>query len=105
MRVIFEMSGGYGGLYAAEPLTTEVDSEALPEAERDDLVRMARAAMASVPVPEQPEMAPDLMSYRLEIVDGDHWEIVLDDRTVPEDVWPLIEYMQATAIQKRLEQQ
>ena len=44
MRVRFEMSGGYGGLYAAEPLTTEVDSEALPEVERDDLVRMARAA-------------------------------------------------------------
>jgi hypothetical protein len=49
-------------------------------------------------------MAPDLMSYRLEIVDGDHWEVALDDRTVPEDVWPLIEYMQATAIQRRLEQ-
>ncbi len=105
MRVRFEMSGGYGSLYAAEPLTTEVDSEALPEVERDDLVRMARAAMAAVLVSEQPEMAPDLMSYRLEIVDGDHWEVVMDVQTVTEDVWPLIAYMLATAIQWRLEQQ
>jgi hypothetical protein len=51
--------------------------------------------MASVPVPEQLEITPDLMSYRLEIVDGDHWEVAF--RTVPEDMWPLIEYMQATA--------
>ena len=102
MKVHFEMSGGYGGLYAADPLAVDVDIEALPEDERAELRRMARDAMASPPVPDHPDVAPDLMTYRLRIDDGDRWEVVVDDRTMTEDMLPLVEYMQSIAIQKRM---
>ena len=102
MKVHFEMSGGYGGLYSLEPLVADVDSAALPEAERDEFLVMARAAIAAVPLPEQPEVTPDLMTYRLRVDDEDRWEVVLDDRSIAEEVWPLIDYMQAIAVQKRL---
>ena len=89
-------------MYAVDPLTVDVDAGTLPEGERAELLRLARDAMASVPLPNHPDVAPDLMTYRLRIVDGDHWEAVLDDRTMPENVWPLVEYMQSVAIQKRM---
>ena len=103
MKVHFEMSGGYGGLYAVDPLTADVDAATLPEGERAELLRLARDAMMSVPLPDQPDVVPDLMTYRLRIDDGDRWEAVLDDRTMPEEVWPLVEYMQSIAMHKRMD--
>ena len=103
MKVHFEMSGGYGGLYAVDPLTADVDAGTLPESERAELLRLARDAMISDPLPDQPDVIPDLMTYRLRIDDGDRWEAVPDDRTMPEEVWPLVEYMQSIAMQKRMD--
>lgn len=102
MHVRFEMTGGYGGLFALEPLVAEVDSASLPEDERDRVLEMARAAIASTVVPpEEAEPLPDLMTYKLRIVDDGVWEAVLDDRTVPERAWPLIDYMRDLALRGR----
>jgi hypothetical protein len=112
MRVRFEMSGGYGGLFAAEPLEVDVDSSTLPEKERAAFVEMVRVAMASDAVgAEQGEVMPDLMTYKLRIVDegaaedAPTWEAVVDDRTVPDEMVPLIDYMRTAALRRRAEQQ
>lgn len=103
MHVRFEMSGGYGGLFAHEPLAVDVESEDLPVEERPRFEELARAARDASPAPSEPsDAATDLMSYRLHIIDNDNsYDLVLDDLTVPDPTWPLIEFMRDLAIRRR----
>lgn len=104
MHVRFEMSGGYGGLFALEPLESEVNSTELPDVEREAFEAMARAAMAPpAEAPDDAATAADLMTYRLSFVDDESWEVVLDERTVPAETWPLLEHMRELAVRRRAE--
>lgn len=103
MHVRFEMSGGYGGLFIEEPLNTELTSDELPIEERPRFEEMAQAAIDASPTPsEASDAATDLTSYRLQIVNNhDSYDLVLDDLTVPDPTWPLIEFMRDLAIRDR----
>ena len=103
MYVRFEMSGGYGGLFATEPLTVELESDDLPDEQRPRFEKIARAALtAASESAAESDNAADLMSYKLHIVDGnDAYDYDLDDLTAPPETWPLIEYMRDLAVRRR----
>ncbi|HZR83974.1 MAG TPA: protealysin inhibitor emfourin [Candidatus Binatia bacterium] len=104
MRIEFEMSGGYGGLFAKSPLTYRVDVEALPEALRDELVGLVRSsAILDEPIaPGTPSQARDLMTYRLRIADGERdVSVTLDDQSAPARIRPLLQRLQRLAIEAR----
>jgi len=111
VRIHFEMSGGYGGLFAAEPLACFVDSDSLGEAEAAQLARLVHggrfedlesAAVAQGGDQRRRGAARDTMNYRLEVTDGGRTvEHRFDDVTMPAEVRPLVEQLKGIALRER----
>lgn len=102
MRVHFKMSGGYGGLFAAEPLEVEIDTDdpAVDAAVRAHLVGLVAATRSSLPAIDGGE-APDQMTYEITIDDGVPTAHQLTDAGMPESAWPLVEYLRDQALARR----
>ena len=106
MRITFELSGGYGGLFAKEPLTCHVDLDALPPDESAELqALLAESGLLGLDSASQPRAGasvPDAFCYRLTLVDdGPRRSHAFDDRTVPPAARPLLERLRRRAIEER----
>ena len=104
MRLHFEMTGGYSGVFAARPLVSDVAVDELPEAEGRavrELVRSTGLLDGGAAIgPRGPR--PDTLTYRLTITDGGRSQsFAFDDVTAPPSVRPLLEYLQKRAIAER----
>ena len=111
MLIRFEMSGGYGGLFAAEPLSCVIDIDDLGEVEAAQLSELvhegeldeADAALGSGDIGSAKSLAArDTMNYRLQVTDGGRTvEHRFDDVTMPAVVRPLVEQLRGIALRER----
>lgn len=106
MMIRFEMSGGYGGLFTAVPLSLSVSSDDLPPAEREELHRLIAesglldAGDTSPPGPDTP--VRDAFHYRIDIVEGGETHThQFDDTTAPVEARPLLDHLKSAAISQR----
>lgn len=106
MRIRFEFQGGYGGLFAAKPLTYDIDTDELPDAVRTELMGLIRSA--GIMEAEEPDRAAkagrgrDVYNYRLEIQDqGLRRSMAFDDANAPAKVRPLLQFLQKLAMERR----
>ena len=60
MRIKFEMSGGYGGLFATKPLALDVNTEGLPDETRNKLIDMVEASGVRHMAPNVPPPASSI---------------------------------------------
>jgi hypothetical protein len=116
VRIQFETSGGYGGLFATQPLRVEVDTDdatRLDAAEAAALVRLAEeSGLLTGPVQPPgrrgvgpaPGMARDVFTYRL-VISGEEGEraFAFDDTTLPPQARPLVQHLRELAVRRRLD--
>jgi hypothetical protein len=105
VRIDFEMSGGYGGLFAAQPLRLQLDTEELPAAVRDELATLVDdSGLLQAENTRTFERGPqrDALQYRVTISDGQAKSFALDDATAPVAARPLLERLKSMAIEKRM---
>jgi hypothetical protein len=106
MRIEFEMSGGYGGLFAKQPLALRVTVEDLPEDARRELTDLVAAsalleAAGAEPEP-RPVGRPDVLQYTLAISqEGQTRRFDFDDVTLPAAARPLVQWLQSRAVEQR----
>ena len=123
MRIDFEFSGGYGGLFARRPLALSLDSGELPAAQRQELTALVDASgimtMAPLPPggpPQGPPQGPppgpppgpqrDVFTYRLTISRGDlRKSFDFDDVTAPPALQPLLGFLRGLAIERQSERE
>jgi len=106
MRIEFEMSGGYGGLFATKPLSLDVDTGALSEEERGKLINLVNSSGVQDLEPQMlPPPAPsarDTFKYHLRITEaGENRSFAFDDSTVPASLRPLLDALRRRAIERR----
>lgn len=106
MRIKFEFQGGYGGLFAAQPLTCDVDVDQLPQEVRSEL--MGLIANAGIMGAESAQRrrsagrARDAYEYRLQIQDeGSQKSLAFNDASAPSEVRPLLQFLQQLALERR----
>lgn len=104
MRIEFEMSGGYGGLFAKQPLALRLSADDLPEPARralTDLVAASGLWEAAAAGPRPPGR-PDVLHYALAITrEGRTRRFEFDDVSLPAAARPLVQFLQARAIERR----
>ena len=101
MHIKFQVSGGFGGLFAALPLTLAIDDAELPQPDRDKLLTLLGEAKLLEQVGAS-EAARDTYQYRLEIEDGAANRVhTFDDVSAPATVRPLLQFLQKLAVQQR----
>ena len=106
MRIDFEFSGGYGGLFAAKPLGYRADTDALSEELRDRLLSLIAESgilgLEAAP-PTGPGPQRDVFNYRLTLGEGDDAKVfVFDDASAPPGVRPLLNALRQLAMAERL---
>lgn len=105
MHIKFQFSGGYGGLFAAQPLTLDFDAAALSKPDRDKLLTLIGDSkiLEQARVPEAgSDAARDTYSYKLEVEDRGVTRIyAFDDVSAPVTVRPLLQFLQQLALQQR----
>lgn len=107
MRITFEMSGGYGGLFAKRPLSYHVDTDELPEPVREKLLGLVRSCgilelQSEQMVPASPRR-PDVYSYALSVTErGVTSFYSFDDVSAPAAIRPLLQYLQERAVEQRM---
>ena len=107
MHVEFEFSGGYGGLFATEPLTYRAELEELPEETRSRLSELIRSSglLESEPpaVREGTGQARDTFTYRLSIREKNSIRrFCVDDVSAPPGVHPLLDFLRDLALESRM---
>ena len=106
MRIDFEFSGGFGGLFAAEPLGYRADTDALPQEQRDRLLSLIAESgildlEAAPPAGAGPQR--DVFNYRLILGEGaDAKAFAFDDAGAPPAVRPLLNALRELAMARRL---
>jgi hypothetical protein len=108
MRIVFEMSGGYGGLFAKRPLSYRVDTDELPEPARNTLLALIRSC--GILDLQQEERGsgipsrPDVYHYTLSLSEkGTVTSLTFDDVSAPPAVRPLLQYLQERAVEERMQ--
>ena len=103
MRLRLEMSGGFGGLFTTEPLVCDIDTDALPPAEGEELLALVDASGLVDATPPEPSAAVrDTFQYRLQLVhDTATKTMTFDDTTVPPRAQPLLTELRRRAIESR----
>ncbi len=107
MRIEFEFSGGYGGLFAAKPLGYRADTEGLPEELRDRLLKLIRESgiLELEPAPQAGGPGPqrDVFTYSLNLGEGAEAKaFAFDDASAPPAVRPLLNALRELAMAERL---
>ena len=107
MHIEFEFSGGYGGLFAAQPLGYRVETDELPDEVRDKLLGLIRNSGILEPDAVRGAAAPgpqrDVFTYSLTIGGGaDAKSFAFDDASAPPAVHPLLSYLRELAIEGRM---
>ena len=103
MRIDFEFSGGFGGLFAQKPLAYHADTEQLPNEVRDKLLELiATSGVADLTTKPHPTKGADAAKYKLSITEqGTTIALSLDDISAPRSVRPLLQYLQELAVAER----
>ncbi len=98
------MSGGFGGLFVAEPLGLSLDVATLADPDRSELLDLiARSGLAEAPTGHADDpMLRDGVTYHLtvstsEATDEYSWM----ETTIPPEVRPLLEWLRRRAIANR----
>lgn len=107
MRIEFEFSGGYGGLFAAKPLGYRADTDELPEELRNRLLTLiAESGVLELePTPASGGTGPqrDVFNYRLTLGEGAEAKtFAFDDASAPPAVRPLLNALRELAMAERL---
>lgn len=95
MKLVFEQSGGFAGLFRR----TELDTAAMLPREAAELRALVeQAGLRGVQRKETPQAA-DLTIYeiRVETDDGGHWEASFDDLSIPREAVPLLLFLRRRA--------
>jgi hypothetical protein len=103
VRVSLELSGGFGGLFAAEPLTADASDADLSDHERAALTALA-VPSGGRGGPRVPAAAgpPDAFTYRLTVdTGGGQRTVTYNDVTLPRELRPLVERLRARAMAER----
>jgi hypothetical protein len=99
LRLRLEVSGGYGGLHALEPLTAEASEDDLSDEERAALLAASSSASGGGP-PSSP--IPDSFQYVLTVQqEGASHRMTFDDRTLPTDLRPVVQRLRRAALDRR----
>ena len=106
MRIEFEFSGGYGGLFVRRPLAVRVNTEDLPADKRNELTALVQSSGVLEIEPTRPDAPPgaqrDVFIYRLSIRHGDlSKSFAFDDATAPAGVHPLLAFLRQLAIEEQ----
>src|SRR5262245_37122203 len=104
MRLHFEMTGGYSGIFAAKPLVCDVADSDLAEAERGELRERVAASglLEAEPAAFATTPRADVLAYRLIITHaGTTRTFVFDDTNAPGSARPLLEHFQKRALDAR----
>jgi hypothetical protein len=107
MRITFEMSGGYAGMFVARPLHYVVDTartDAATAAEIEALVRDAGIFdLDAAEAQSNLSHLPGVYEYRLTVVDAARTVTLhLDDTNAPASARPLLQYLQSKGIEERM---
>lgn len=106
MRITFQQSGGFGGLFVTAPLSYEADTDDLPRPEADLLRRLVDESGLLSPG-QRPSAgadprARDVFHYRLQITTGHgSYRYDFDDTNVPSPARPLLDHLTAAALKRR----
>lgn len=100
------MSGGYGGLFTADPLVCDLNTDELSGPDEQELRRLVEdSGLIGLSEPEPPGASPvrDAFEYRLVIAEagGRPFEYRYDDTTVPAQARPLINHLRTVALDQR----
>ncbi|MDH3597671.1 MAG: hypothetical protein OEM93_22760, partial [Rhodospirillales bacterium] len=107
MRIEFEFSGGYGGLFAAQPLGYRVETDDLPDEERDKLLALIANSgvlkLKEAPVAGGAGPQRDVFTYSLTIGGrGTAKTFAFDDANAPPAVRPLLDFLRELAVEARM---
>lgn len=102
MDITFEVSGGFGGLFAQKPLVYRVALAELPEPERMALKTLVEASgLRSLRLPAPPRQ-PRGQKYRLTLNEGGQTNTLeCDDVGAPATLRPLLAHLQQRALAAR----
>ena len=99
MKLRFRQYGGYTGLISG---VDEIDTEAMPEKEAQYLTQLVKDSSILEMRSEKSTQGRDLQKYDItvETTDGIR-QVSFDDMTMPENVIPLLQYLQSLATPKQ----
>jgi hypothetical protein len=106
VRITFEMSGGFGGLFTTAPLSYETTTDDLPAQEADLLRRLVEESGLLTPG-QRPAARPgaaarDVFQYQIQVATGGRtYRYNFDDTTVPDRARPLLEHLTSAAMRRR----
>jgi hypothetical protein len=105
MQIEFSFSGGYGGLFAAQPRRCDFDSDELPEVDRERLHSLIQSSRILTFSPGQYTAgdAPqrDIFVYSLSITDAGSTRVFkFDDVSAPSSVQPLLQFLKELALRE-----
>ena len=106
MLIDFQMSGGYGGLFTAEPLRLHLDTESLPSTDREEVEALVASSRLLDPVGDEPAgsgLQRDALRYRISIAGQRSVARDFDDVTMPAEARGLIEKLRSLALEARSE--
>ncbi|PSB04980.1 protealysin inhibitor emfourin [Merismopedia glauca] len=94
MKIKFRQSGGYAGLR----IGCELDTNLLPPEEATKLQSLVEQSDIFPTKSDRSENTADLINYEItiETKEGTH-QVTFDDLTLPENIIPLLDYLQDRA--------
>ena len=91
MKISFVQSGGFAGIIRG----CDLDTEQLDKKEAKKLLDMVQSSGVRTVGLKRSKPRPDVIQYRLTFLDeSGEQEIVFDDMSVSDQVYPLVEYLQ-----------
>ena len=108
MQLEFEMSGGYGGLFATKPLSIRVNTDELADKGQTELIELIELIEASkLRNLTREDIAPpnpgvrDAFQYRLTLINaGERRQLAFDDSNLPAALRPLVETLKRLALER-----
>ncbi len=106
MLIGFQFSGGYGGLFAKQPLSICIDTDNITVEERNELLTLLKSSglldtkLTSTAMKSTRHR--DVFTYRLTIREQEmEMTFSFDDTTVPVATRPLLAFLKQLAIEKK----
>ncbi len=105
MRIDYQFSGGYGGLFAKRPLALSMNADDLAEDEHHELLTLVASSglLKMEPASAGARLEPqrDAFAYRLSISEGDMVKsFAFNDATAPASAHPLLAFLRQLAIDR-----
>ena len=106
MLIDFQFSGGYGGLFAKQPIALSTSPDDLDQDNRSKLLALIESSglleIEAAPAGAPPGPQRDVFTYRLSIREGDMVKsFAFDDTTAPTSAHPLLMFLRQLAIDRQ----